>query len=89
MLFDIIAKLNSEIVELMKERHPDIDHIPMLVGSTDGSTVTIHFADKMVWDSNSWQFHEKHSEELSLTLIENHLRARITDYMGQMRRFGW
>lgn len=89
MLFDIIAKLNREITELMRERHPDIDHIPMVIGTTDGVCVTIHFADKVIWDSDDWPFNDKIGESDMLELIEFNIRKEITEYMGQMRRFTW
>lgn len=87
MLFDIVYKINSEISRSMNGGLPG-EYKPKLFAATDGKRGTIHFLDKEVWNSETWEeftYNWGTSEEekirQEMVRIEAHIKKEILDYI--------
>lgn len=94
MMFDVLRKLNDEITVSLNEGLPG-PTVPLLIGTTDGYNVTVHFMDKVVWDSTKWKYttvtdnptdNEVRNE---LDRIEQHIRHEVMEYLTRLYNIQW
>lgn len=96
MLFDVVRKLNERIAYLLKERTP-ANRFGMITGTTDGTTVLIHFADEVVWDSTTWNYDNNYPSGMSedqkiqaeTKRIEDHIKASIDSHLAKLYDIQW
>lgn len=94
-LFDIINKLNSEISVMMNEGMPGYSH-PMLLAETDGFHARIKFLDRVVWDSETWEYgnyshalDDSEKERYETAKIEQSIKKNVTDWIDKLYFIQW
>lgn len=94
MLFDVIRNLNEQITVFLNEGMPG-PMVPKVIATTDGFNATIHFIDRVVWDSTTWTFRDypgMDESEAALAegaRIEAHIKQGISDYLTQLYNIQW
>ncbi len=95
MLFDILRKLNDEITMFLNEGMPG-KTVPLLIATTDGYNATIHFCDRVVWESHKWMtadypdnMSDGEKELRELELIEADIKAKVMDYLSRLYNIQW
>lgn len=87
MLFDIIRSLNDSITLSMSGGMPSRPQ-PKLFGTTDGYNATIHFVDREVWNSATWQYGTG-TEAEELERIKEHVKEEVMAYLNTLYNIQW
>ncbi len=91
MLYDVLAKLNAEIRDMMVYGAD----APRLIGITDGEGVQVTFMDKVVWDSANWEddcdfiFGEDAKVKHELSRIESHIKSTVMEHLMKLFDIQW
>ena len=87
MLFDVVHKINGEISRSLNNGMPG-PYNPKLFAATDGQRGTIHFLDKEVWNSETWEpfeyswgTSEDEKVRQEMKRIEDHIKREIHEYI--------
>lgn len=90
MLFDVVHKINGKISRSLNGGMPG-SYKPKLFAATDGQKGTIHFLDKEVWNSETWEpfdyswgTSEEEKIRQEMQRIEKHIEKEISDYIIQL-----